>query len=57
MILSNYAHENRTANVCKQSGEYVIMCYEDGHYIRSEIALSETSADDIAEDWVFKSDN
>jgi hypothetical protein len=54
MILSTYEEENRTANVCKQAGEYVIMLYEDGNYLRSEVALSEGSAEVVAEDWVLK---
>ena len=54
MILSTYEHENKSANVCKQGSEYVIMFYEDKNYLRSEIALSESSAEIIAEDWVLK---
>ena len=53
MILSTYEHENKTANVCKQGSEYVIMFYTDGNYIKSELALNETEADDIADRWVF----
>ena len=54
MILSTYEEENRTANVCKQAGEYVIMFYEDGNYLHSEVALSKGSAEAVAEDWVLK---
>ena len=54
MILSTYEEENRTANVCKEADEYVIMLYEDGNYLRSEVALSESSAEVVAEDWVLK---
>jgi hypothetical protein len=53
MILSTYNEGNRSANICKQDGNYVIMFYEDGHYIRSEVSLNENAADDVAEDWVF----
>jgi hypothetical protein len=54
MILSTYEEGNRTANVCKHDGEYVIMFYEDGKYLRSEGALTESSAEVDAEDWVLK---
>ena len=54
MILSTYNEGNRTANVCKQEEEYVIMFYEDRNYLRSEVALSESSAEVVAEDWVLK---
>lgn len=54
MILSTYEEGNRTANVCKQDSNYVIMFYEDGNYLRSEVALSESSAEVVAEDWILK---
>jgi hypothetical protein len=53
MILSTFENENRTANVCKQSGEYVTMLYQDSNYIRTELALTEDDAEGIAENWVF----
>jgi hypothetical protein len=53
MILSTFEHENRTANVCKQSGEYVTMFYQDNNYIRTELARNEDDAELIADKWVF----
>jgi hypothetical protein len=53
MILSTFENENRTANVCKQGGEYVIMLYEGGNYLRTELAINENNADLIADKWVL----
>lgn len=53
MILNTYENENKTANVCKQGADYVIMLYTDGNYIRTETALNENDADLIADKWVL----
>lgn len=52
MILSEFTEGNRAANVCKQGGEWVVMMYQDGKYIKEDVALSENAAEAKAEDWV-----
>lgn len=52
MILSEFMEGNRSANVCKQQGEWVTMLYENEQYIRSEFALTEDEAEAAAERWV-----
>jgi hypothetical protein len=52
MILSEFMEGNRSANVCKQQGQWVTMMYEHGKYIKDEIALNENEAEAIAENWV-----
>jgi hypothetical protein len=52
MILSEFMEGNRSANVCKQQGQWVTMLYENGNYIRDEIALNENEAEAAAERWV-----
>ena len=53
MILSTYENGNRLANVCKQGGEYVIMCYEDSNYIKTLASYNEQTAEDLADDWIL----
>ena len=52
MILSEFMEGNRSANVCKQQGEWVTMLYENGNYIKDEFALTELEAEARAEKWV-----
>jgi hypothetical protein len=53
MILSTYEEDNKSANVCKQDGKYVVMYYKDNEYIRTRECNSEENAEIIAEDWVI----
>ena len=53
MILSTYEEGNRLANVCKQGKEWVAMVYEDGQYLKTLLASSESHAEILAEDWVL----
>jgi hypothetical protein len=52
MILSTYEEGNRLANVCKQGVEWVAMVYENGQYLKTLLATSESDAEVLAEDWV-----
>jgi hypothetical protein len=52
MILSEFMEGNRSANVCRQQGQWVTMLYEHGEYIKDELALTEDEAEAIAERWV-----
>ncbi len=53
MILSTYEEDNKLANVCLQQGEWVVMIYENDQYIETLVAISESEAEVIAEDYVM----
>jgi hypothetical protein len=53
MILSTYQEGNKTANVCKQQHEWVVMVYENDNYIETILATSEANAEELAEDYVM----
>lgn len=57
MIVGTYEEGVRTANVCKQSSDWVVMVYENNEYQRSILARNKDEAEIIAEDWVLKVDN
>ena len=52
MIISTFQEGNKTANVCKQLSEWIVMYYENDEYISSDTALNEEHAEELAEDWV-----
>ena len=54
MILSTFSGEDRTANVCYQSGEFVVMYYAKGKYLQEDVALTEEDAEMKAEDYVLQ---
>jgi len=56
MIISTFEEGNKTANVCKQQGEWVVMYYEDNLYTHSEIAYNQSNAEELAENWLFFGD-
>ena len=57
MIVSTYEDGTRTANVCRQNGDWVVMTYENNEYLQSILARNEEDAEIIAEDWVLKVDS
>jgi len=54
MIIHTFQEGNRTANICKQLSEWIVMYYEDDAYISSDTALNEEHAEELAEDYVLK---
>jgi hypothetical protein len=52
MIISTYENEKRTANVCKQGSEWVVMCYESNQYLKDILAVNENQAELIADQWL-----
>ena len=52
MILSTFEGEDRSANVCKHSSEWIVMCYERGDYLKDYIAANQQEAENIAENWI-----
>jgi hypothetical protein len=52
MILSEFMEGNRSANVCKQSYEWVTMLYENDQYLRTVLCRNEDEAECVAEEWV-----
>jgi hypothetical protein len=57
MIVSTYEEGIRTANVCKQSKDWVVMTYENAEHLKTILARNEEDAEIIAEDWVLKVDS
>jgi len=53
MIISTFQEGNKTANVCKQQGAWVVMVYDSEEYIETILAHSEAYAEEIAEDYVM----
>lgn len=53
MIISKFEGEDRSANVCRHSKEWVVMCYKNDNFIKELIALNEQIAEDIAENWIY----
>ena len=53
MIYSTYEEGNKIANVCFQQGEWVVMIYENGSYLETLFALSESDAEERAENYVM----
>jgi hypothetical protein len=53
MILSTYEEGNKSANVCVQQGQWVVMIYKNNQYLETLLATSETNAEIIAENYVM----
>jgi hypothetical protein len=57
MIISTYEDGVRTANVCRQNRDWVVMTYENNEYLKTILARNEEEAEIVAEDWVLKVDS
>ncbi len=53
MIHSTYEEGNKSANVCHQESQWVVMMYENNQYIETFLANSESNAEIIAENYVM----
>lgn len=53
MIFSTYEEGNKSANVCVQQGQWVVMIYENDQYLETLLATSESNAEVIAENYVM----
>lgn len=52
MIISTFEGEGRSANVCRQGSQWIVMCYENNQYLKDAVALNEQAAEDIADNWI-----
>lgn len=60
MIIHSYEKDDRSANVCQQQGQWVVMLYQrtkTTEYLRTVQCANEASAEEEAERWVERIDD